>query len=623
MIQEQKRQIPIVADVLVLLLTTMPIILFIPIALYTGLLTFEECKMFLFKPGLIIFYIFQILCGVGLEAFFRIATSMYDGTTESANKTNRFLKLFFSIAIIIPAVLSIVGGYLVDKTISNSGISPESFMGCSTMGLFVVYSLSLAFDFSLLLYVILDRVVEPNISYIPFEKHQIVMSLFKRNVFTVIFTVIGCLGLILTCVLLPANLAGGIGVIGVRILPIVLYTLFYISVVIISLVMDIQNVVKDIQIITGKLSEKDYSFEDLAPRHRSELGIIISDMNKVKKETALLLSSILNSTGTTVKQSDDLVSNMNLTQKNVKDILSAIESVKAEMENQSAGVQESNASVEQIMQNIRELNKSIENQAAGVTQSSAAVEEMVANIDSVSQILEKNNTVVNELSVASDNGQRTVKTAVHTAEAVLQQSAGILQASSMIQAIASRTNLLAMNAAIESAHAGEAGKGFAVVAEEIRKLAEQSSSQSKSIDDSLKGLSESISNITADIRQVETVFSTIYDLAMKVKTQETSIANAMEEQTSGNKQILDAMHSINDTTTSVKSGSTEMLTGGWQVVKEMRHLSEVTRKINDTMTQINESSSQISDAVAITTASTAQTQNSLSVVVKELKQFKI
>ena len=248
---------------------------------------------------------------------------------------------------------------------------------------------------------------------------------------------------------------------------------------------------------------------------------------------------------------------------------------------------------------------------------------MVANIVSVSEILEKNQVVVNELSDASEKGQRTVKTAVDTADSVLQQSAGILQASSIIQSIASRTNLLAMNAAIESAHAGEAGKGFAVVAEEIRKLAEQTSNQSKSIDDSLKALSESISNITTDIKQVQAVFAAIYDLSSKVKNQESVIANAMEEQNTGNQQILEAMHSITESTTIVRNGSAEMMIGGEQIVKEMKQLSDETKQINESMNEIKSYVTQISDAIAITSGSTTQTQTNLNRLMDDLSRFSV
>ena len=198
-----------------------------------------------------------------------------------------------------------------------------------------------------------------------------------------------------------------------------------------------------------------------------------------------------------------------------------------------------------------------------------------------------------------------------------------MQASSIIQNIASRTNLLAMNAAIESAHAGEAGKGFAVVAEEIRKLAEQSGEQSKSIDENLRSLSEAIGGISTDINLVQNAFESIYDLSKKVREQETVIANAMEEQNSGNQQVLEAMREISDSSTEVKNGSAEMLVGGEQILKEMKNLSDITTVIADNMNQINDFSQQISDAITITTASTNSTQEGLTLLLKDLNTFKL
>ena len=615
-------KLPWYSSFFIFLVYTCPFIMMTPLILLTGIFSLEEMQLIFsdFFVNLVIILI--ILIAAYMAYYIRKVVGRYDGSPESAKKLNNRLKRIDTLNIGIPLILMATISITIIARIKAMGLKLSAFDGAKpNLFIFALFIGSLL-DLGLLFYVLQIRTIEPRLADIPFNREEMPLNIFQRNVLTLAFSIIGCICLIIIT-LTPYNLAQGEIYLYRRLMPIFVYDIAYFAVVSFLLTDDIKQCLQQISAVTNALSHKDYTVDDKKPSNRSELGLIVQGINAFKNSAAEILKEIEVSTQRTSNQSDDLVHNMDITKDNVSNIVNAISSVKHEIENQSAGVEESNSSIEQIMGNIRSLNNAIESQSAGVTQSSAAVEEMVANITSVTQILEKNNQVVNELTEAADKGQQQVQIAVKTADDVLQQSENILQASSIIQGIASRTNLLAMNAAIESAHAGEAGKGFAVVADEIRKLAEQSSSHSKTIDENLRALSEAIGGITTDINLVQTAFENIYSLSQKVREQETVIANAMEEQNSGNQQVLEAMRAISDSTTEVKNGSTEMLVGGEQILKEMKNLSDVTRNISDNMNQITNFSQQISDAVSITTASTTSTQESLSALMAELDTFKL
>ena len=615
-------KVPWYGYLMIFLVYATPFIMMTPIALLTGFFTNEEFALIFGHPLLNLLTVLFVGIGAGMTYLLYRIIKNYDGTPEGTKKFNKQLKLMDLLNIVTPISSMIIYSEIMLAFIKANKITLSAFQGHNPHIFIIMLFVGSLLDVGLFFYILHVRIFEPKLSSIPFTEKELPLSIVQRNVLTLTFALMGVIFLIMIT-LNPANLSAGTKVLYERLSPILIYSIIYFAVSTFLLTQDIIKCLRQISSITTSLSEKDYTVQDSKPNHRSELGVIIQGINAFKNQAGEILKNINVSTKKTSSQSDDLVHNMDLTKDNVASIVESLQSIKQEIENQSAGVEESNSSIEQIMGNIRSLNNSIEAQAAGVTQSSAAVEEMVANIASVSQILEKNNLVVKQLTEAADKGQQQVKAAVKTADGVLQQSAGILQASSIIQNIASRTNLLAMNAAIESAHAGEAGKGFAVVAEEIRKLAEQSGDQSKAIDDNLRSLSEAIAGITTDINLVQSAFENIYELSQKVREQETVIANAMEEQNSGNQQVLEAMRAISNSTAEVKDGSAEMLVGGEQILKEMKNLSDVTRNISDSMIQINDFSQQITDAVTITTASTNSTQENLQGLMGELSKFRL
>lgn len=620
---ENKNPIPWFGYMMIAMIFIAPPIMITPFALITKLMTPFEYLNVLTSVHTLLVTAIIFATGIIFAFVQKKNVCSYDGTEESAAKINKKLKLIGTLIIVTAVFYSFILAGSITAAISTKGIELQSMNGSSPVLIIYLFTFGVFLDIALLCYVIQVRTTEPYLYHIPFTKDQISMDITQRNLLTLIFALTATLCLILSIVLQPATIAAGQKAIIREVLPIIIFAVLLFFVIESLLVGDIKSCLTAITNLTHAMTDKDFSIPDEAAKNRSELGVIVQEANSLKNQTRLVMRNMNQSARTTVKQSDDMVKNMDYTKENVGSITEAISSIKAEIENQVAGVEESNSAVEQIMGNIRSLNNAIEAQSAGVTQSSSAVEEMVANVASVTQILEKNTQSVMELSEASELGQKSVKTAVAAADAILEQSAGILQASGIIQTIATRTNLLAMNAAIESAHAGEAGKGFAVVAEEIRKLAEQSGEQSKMIDENLHNLSDGISKIAEDIKVVEESFSTIYELSGAVKSQESVISNAMTEQNTGNQQVLMAMRAISDSTLEVKNGSAEMLVGGEQIMKEMHNLQEVTANISDNMQQITNFSNQISDAVQITTASTNNTQQSLTKIMNDLDEFKL
>jgi len=353
----------------------------------------------------------------------------------------------------------------------------------------------------------------------------------------------------------------------------------------------------------------------------------ITDLSEYFNETIKKIGTSIQQIGTnsnTMEEiGNELASNMTETAGAVNEISANIDGVKQQAMAQAASVTETAATIEEIVRTIKQLNTNIETQAASVAQSSSSIEEMVANIASIGQTLGKTDEAIKSLTTATGDGKATLVNSNTVTQKIAEESGSLMEASSVIQHIASQTNLLAMNAAIEAAHAGEAGKGFAVVADEIRKLAEESSMQGKAITATLKTLSGEIEMLSASSKTVEEKFNTIFALAEQVKEMSALLTESMREQEHGSREVLTAIKSINTVTVEVQAGSEEMLKGGESVVEEMQKLDSLTRVITESMNEMASGAVQINNAIQEVNEMTQKNKQSIENLAVEVGKFKV
>jgi methyl-accepting chemotaxis protein len=481
----------------------------------------------------------------------------------------------------------------------------------------ILLCFSLEMLFGMPPYILFIRFYERQNSHIPFSEKHMSLSLKARFSLVIFLCMISLYGVSLIgtkfIILHHAEFGGGFGLYNqIRTKQSVIF-LICVFMAVMNVIMLLDGILYRIGLsrsILNSMSEGDFSYREENITSRDELGSLLFDLTKVRASVAALIRSISASSGRTVAIKEQLSAVSEQSSAAMTEMNGNIESIARSAQNLDNNMGDVSRSMDSLGEAVRNIDNAIDEQARLQQQSSSAVTEMSANIESIAGIAHRHIESGDKLNREADEGRVVIEETIAGIQEIDSSIDNIKEITQVILGIASRTNLLAMNAAIEAAHAGEAGRGFSVVAEEIRKLAETSSSNSKQINDNIKDIigkieeaarrgsrtQSSFGSLTRGIDEVVNALGEIEGSVSELKEGSGEIIRAMDDLESNSRKLRDLSGQMNGERVEV----TKALEGALQISSEnqsaMGEMGIGAKEVMESSLSLNEQAGLLSEA---------------------------
>ncbi len=324
----------------------------------------------------------------------------------------------------------------------------------------------------------------------------------------------------------------------------------------------------------------------------------------------------------------------------------------------AAGITQQTESINRTALSVEQLTRAIEGVAQGAQEQASATGNAATLTNELSEVIMKVSgnaeAVVQEsekAALAASEGSTTVTDTLdgmvrikekvdisaHKVEEMGKRSSEISAITTMIEDIASQTNLLSLNAAIEAARAGEAGKGFAVVADEVRKLAERSSSSAKEINELVKAILTTVNEAVAAMqdgieevdgglnmaRKAGGALTAIDAVTLELKKLAEEAASASVSMAESANQLVSSVDSVSAVVEQNTASTEEMSASSSEVSMAIENIASVSEENSAAVEEVSASTEEMSAQIQEVNQSAKELASMASQLQEVVGRFKL